>query len=102
MGDAAALSLAEIIPTLLDADEDDREAVLVNSSTEIVEDLEAAVSEVEHTQLADLRDAVVQAIGAFHAGFPGPAQSYAAAVFTTTMHVHLGLKKFPAAQLGVK
>jgi hypothetical protein len=89
---------AEIIRALLDADAGDREQVLVNSADDIVTDLDAALVEVSHTQLIELRDALAQAIGAFRAGFAGPAQSHAAAVFTTTMHVPLGLKKFKDAR----
>ena len=89
---------AEVIRALLDADAGGREEVLVNSAQDIVIDLDAALAEVNHTQLVELRDALAQAIGAFRAGFPGPAQSYAAAVFTTTMHVPLGLKKFNDAR----
>lgn len=88
----------EVVRKLLDAPENAREEVLVNSAAEIVDDLDTAISEVRHSQLVELRDKVVQAIGAFRAGLHGPAQSYATAVFTTTMHVHLGLKRFRAAR----
>jgi hypothetical protein len=89
---------AEVIRQLLDAEDGDRPAVLVNSDEEIVADLDAALEAVRHTQLVELRDALSQAVGAYRAGFPGPAQSHAAAVFTTTMHVHLELKNFRAAR----
>ncbi len=89
---------ADVVRKLLDAVKDVREEVLLSSKSEILDDLDAALGEVEHSQLVELRDHVVQAIGSFRAGFEAPAQSLASAVFTTVMHVHLGLKKFPAAR----
>src|SRR6266516_4295011 len=89
---------AEIIRQLIDAGKDARGEVLLGAAQEIIDDLDFAVSEGKHPQRREVRDAVAQAIGAFRAGFPGPAQSYATAVFTTTMHVHLGLKKFGPAR----
>jgi hypothetical protein len=89
---------ADIVRKLLDAADEEPQDVLLASKDEILDDLNAALLEVKHSQLVELRDHIVQAIGSFRAGFDAPAQALASAVFTTLMHVHLGLRKFGEAR----
>ncbi len=81
----------DIVRAILAADADERADVLLAHEGEVVEDLRTCLADVAAPSLQELRAHLAKAVGAYAAGFPEPAQSHAANVFSTTLEVPLSL-----------
>jgi hypothetical protein len=88
----------ETVRALVEADPATREAVLLGAADDIVEDLEAALMDIEDSNLGELRELLAEAVASYRVGHHAAAQALATTIFTTILHVHLGHKRFKSAQ----
>jgi len=90
---------AQVIEALVRApDEATRDKELLRHATLILEDLEAVLAEVESPYLGELKEGLSQAVVAYRAGLPMPAQAMAAAIVTTVLEGHYGFEHFKNAR----
>lgn len=75
-----------------------RAEILVRNRTEILDDIEQVLAEIEHPELADHVEATREAIATYEVEHPKPAQSYAATTISDLVSGALGAKSFGAAQ----
>jgi hypothetical protein len=89
----------EIVGALLGAEDDAaREAVLIDRTGDVLDDLAATLAEVTHPDLSDFRAAAAQAIDACRGGHFAAAQSHAAAALSGVVHRQFGETKFSKAR----
>lgn len=88
----------EVVDTILRAaNKKERDAVLLANSELILASIAEVLDEATHPQLTTNTAAAREALDAYRAGFPGPAQSHAATILSGVVEDHYGWKLGEAA-----
>lgn len=77
---------------------EERDQVLVEKADAILRDIDQVVEEVRQPQLDETKAVLIEAVGAFRAGYQVPAQSTAATVITDLLENHYGFRRFAEAR----
>ena len=89
----------EIVRELANAGSAEQRAeILVRNRTEILDDIEQVLAEIEHPELAAHVKATREAIATYEDEHPNPAQAYAAAAISDLVYEILGIKSFDGAK----
>lgn len=91
------LPRSEVVLALLDADEADRESVLLAHSSVLVEDALACAAEIKHDELRFVGDCIVEIAESVSDGHHRAAQALSASVLTELLQGILGHKKLADA-----
>jgi hypothetical protein len=90
---------ADIVRALLDAPNDTaREAVLIERTGDVLDDLAVTLAEATHPELGHIRKMAAEAIAACVDGHFAPGQSHAAAALSGAVHDYFGEERFNRAR----
>jgi hypothetical protein len=83
---------ADVIGQLVGAsNKEERDAILVRNSSQILTSVERVVDEVAHPQLELLRESAIESVRSARAGYFGASQALSATILTGVLEEHYGL-----------